>query len=107
MRWHGWRDFGTCKLGNWASHSANLAFKALKIDSLWQADPKTKPIISIEAKVPEICKTSFPRWELITYKVPARGTLPPLTLTWGTGPQAPGFRDEVVIELDIRSHTHN
>jgi len=95
MRWHGWRDFGTCKLGNWASHSANLAFKSLKIDSLWYADPKTKPIITIEAKVPEICRTSFPRWEVITYKVPARGPLPPLTLVWGTGPKAPGFRDKV------------
>ena len=95
MRWHGWRDFGTCKLGNWASHSANLAFKALKVDSLWQADPKTKPIISVEAKTPEICKTSYPRWELVTYKIPARGTWAPLTLTWGTGPKAPGFRDKV------------
>ena len=95
MRWHGWRDFGTSKLGNWASHSANLAFKALKIDSLWYADPKTKPIIRIEAKVPEICKTSNPRWELITYKIPARGLLPPLTLVWGAGSKAPGFRDKV------------
>ncbi|MDP6635444.1 MAG: Gfo/Idh/MocA family oxidoreductase [Phycisphaerae bacterium] len=95
MRWHGWRDFGTCKLGNWASHSANLAFKSLKIDSLWYADPKGKPIITIEAKVPEICRTSFPKWEVITYKIPARGDLPALTLVWGTGPKAPGFRDKV------------
>ena len=95
MRWHGWRDFGTCKLGNWASHSANLAFKSLKVDSLWYADPKSKPIITIEARVPEICTTSFPKWEVVTYKIPARGDLPALTLVWGAGSKAPGFRDKV------------
>ena len=99
MRWHGWRDFGTCKLGNWASHCANLAFKALKIDSLWYANPKTKPIVTIEAKAPEICRTSFPKWEVITYKIPARGLLPPLTLIWGAGSKAPGFRDKVESDL--------
>jgi len=95
MRWHAWRDFGTGSLGNWASHSANLAFKALRIDSLWYADAKTKPRIRIEAKVSEICRHSLPKWEIITYAIPARGNLPPMTLVWGNGSRAPGFRDKV------------
>ncbi len=32
-----WRDFGTCQLGNWGSHSANLGFMALKVHELWPA----------------------------------------------------------------------
>ena len=30
LAWHAWRDFGTGNLGNWASHSQNLAFMALE-----------------------------------------------------------------------------
>ena len=95
MMWHTWRDFSTGKLGNWASHSANLAFKALKVDSLWYADAASKPRIRIEAKVSQVCKPCHPKWELVTYKVPARGGLPPLTLVWGNGRGLPGFRGTV------------
>ena len=38
-------------LGNWASHTQNLAFMALKVDSLWHADPASKPVMRVEAKV--------------------------------------------------------
>ena len=95
LMWHGWRDFGTGNLGNWASHSANLAFKALKIDSLWQARADAKVRIRIEAKVSEVCTHSLPKWELITYEIPARGDLPPVKLVWGNGSRAPGYRDTV------------
>ena len=95
MGWHTWRDFATGSLGNWASHSANLAFKALKIDSLWYADPKTRPRIRIEAKVSAVSAHCHPTWEIITYEIPARGELPPVTLHWGNGSRAPGFRDTV------------
>ena len=87
MAWHGWRDFGTSQLGNWASHSANLAFRALKVDALWQADAdKPHPILTVEAKVSEVNRLSFPRWESIRFGIPARGELPPITLQWLNGP---------------------
>ena len=35
MQRHLWREFGTCQLGNWGSHSANLAFMALRVQDLW------------------------------------------------------------------------
>ncbi len=41
MQRHLWREFGTCQLGNWASHSANLGFMALKVHDLWLAEPGT------------------------------------------------------------------
>jgi hypothetical protein len=89
-----WRDFGTCQLGNWASHSANLAFMALKVHELWLASPpkERKAIIGIEAKCSRINRLSFPRWEVIQWQLPARAEFPPITFTWHNGPAA-GSRD--------------
>jgi hypothetical protein len=93
--WHGWRDFGTGESGNWATHTANLAFKALKIDSLWYADPGTQPRIAVQAEVSEIDRESFPKWEKVHFSIPARGDLPPLTLHYYIGGSAPGMRAEI------------
>jgi hypothetical protein len=95
MKWHGWRDFGTGQLGNWAMHTANLAFMALKVDSLWyaEASKEPKPVIRIEAKASEINTLSLPRWEVVRYEIPARGDLPPVVLTWHNGHAAEGSRD--------------
>jgi hypothetical protein len=95
MAWHGWRDFGTGNLGNWASHTLNMAFKALKIDSLWHADPATKPLITVEAKVDAINPLSFPRWEYVRWDFPKRGDLPPISFHWHNGSRRPGVREEL------------
>jgi hypothetical protein len=95
MHWHSWRDFGTSQLGNWASHTANLAFKSLKVDSLWYAIEEKKTIIRVETKTSEKCRYSFPRWEVIDFRIPARGKLPPLTMTWWNGAKAPGCREKL------------
>jgi predicted dehydrogenase len=89
-----WRDFGTCQLGNWASHSANLAFMALKVHELWGADPgkQPRPLIRLEAKSSGINRVSFPRWEVIRWEIPARAGLPPIAFTWHNG-SAPGSRE--------------
>jgi len=109
IRRHQWREFGTCQLGNWASHTAALAFKSLKLDTLWH-DPAA-PRIRVEAHVSEICRTNFPKWEIIRYDLPARGDMPPVRLNWYNGggavkeifpkvaelmgpPAAPGDRDK-------------
>ena len=91
-----WRDFGTCQLGNWASHTANLAFMALKVYALWQADPaaKTSAVLRVSAKVPAINRLSFPRWEVITWEIPARAEFPPITFTWYNG-HPPDSRDRL------------
>ena len=104
MAWHGWRDFGTCNLGNWASHTLNLAVMALKVDSLWHAEPATKPRIRVEAKVNHINRLSFPRWELVRWHIPARGKLPPITFHWHNGGRRPGIRDELAAILGRPLH---
>jgi len=82
-----WRDFGTCMLGWWGTHSAYLSFMAVKALAAWKADPQTKPRIRIQAEVSEINKLSFPRWEVVHFKIPARENLPPMTITWFGGHQ--------------------
>jgi hypothetical protein len=91
--WHSWRDFGTSNLGNWASHSANLAFMALKVHTLWLAEaPKEPhPILKVEAKTSGLNRLSFPKWERITWEIPAREEFGPMTFTWHGG--SPGSRD--------------
>ncbi len=91
-----WRDFGTCQLGNWASHTANLAFMALKVHDLWLAEPAPgpRPVIRVEAQTSGVNRLSFPRWEIVTWAIPARGDLPPVTFTWYNG-GAPGAREIV------------
>lgn len=94
LQWHGWREFGTGNLGNWASHTANLAFFALEIASLWKPSGAEAPKIRVEAKVSGIHRLSYPRWELVRWEVPARGTLPPVRITWHNG-QGVGTRAEL------------
>ena len=87
LRWHGWRDFATGNLGNWAPHTLNLPFKALKIDTLWYAKdlPAAKRTIRIEAEASGIHKQSFPKWELVRYDVPERPGMPPARINWCNG----------------------
>lgn len=93
--WHNWREFGTQQLGNWAIHSANMQFKGLKIDSLWYAEPATKPRIRVRAEVSEIARYAFPKWEKIRYEIPEREGMPPVTVHWYGGLKAPGFRETI------------
>ena len=95
LRWGHWRDFGTANLGNWASHTQNLAFMALKVDTLWFAEPKTKPIIKVEAKANRINRLSFPRWEHVQWHIPARGEFGPITFHWHNGGARPNVREEL------------
>jgi predicted dehydrogenase len=94
MQRHLWRDLGTCQLGNWGSHSANLAFMALKVHDLWlsPSDAAKPPLIRIEAKHSGVNRLSFPKWEVVKWNIPARTGLPPITFTWHNG-RAPGSRD--------------
>jgi hypothetical protein len=89
-----WRDFGTCQLGNWASHSANLAFMALKVHDLWLAPGSAKPgpALRVEAQCSGINRLSFPRWEIIKWEVPARAEFPAITFSWYNG-AGPGVRE--------------
>ena len=92
---HNWREFGTCQLGNWGPHSANLGFMAMNVHDLWLSEKETRPMIRVEAKTSGINKLSFPKWEWVTWHIPARGKLPPIGINWYNGefPEARAIRD--------------
>jgi len=77
-RWRFWWDFGTGETGNLGCHILDLPFKALSLGS-----PR-----SIHAEGPPVHPETTPQSIRVRYEFPARGELPPLTLTWchGTKP---------------------
>ncbi len=101
LNWHTWRDFATGNLGNWASHTMNVVFKGLRIDTLWPAKASggkdtTKGLITLEAEVSGYHKATFPKTEIIRYDVPARGEMPPVQINWyNGGGRAPGPRGKI------------
>jgi len=78
--WRAWWDFGTGALGDMGCHVADTAFWALNLGA-----PKT-----VSAQASEVHPESPPTWEIIKYEFPARGDMPPVTLTWyDAGKQPP------------------
>jgi predicted dehydrogenase len=73
--WRGYWDFGTGALGDMACHTANMAFRALKLDAP----------VAVRAEAGEINPETFPAWAHIQYMFPARGELPACTLHWYEG----------------------
>jgi predicted dehydrogenase len=73
--WRGYWDFGTGALGDMACHTANLAFRGLKL-----AAPT-----SVTAEAGEINPETYPAWATIHYFFPARGQMPRCTLHWYEG----------------------
>lgn len=75
FRWRGWWDFGTGALGDIGCHSFDPIFRALKL-----GHPT-----SVEASSTRVNQETYPLASMVTYEFPARGDLPPVTLTWYDG----------------------
>jgi predicted dehydrogenase len=73
--WRGWWDFGTGALGDMGCHTANMAFRALKLDAP----------IAVIAQASEINSETYPAWGRIDYHYAARGDMPPVVLHWYEG----------------------
>jgi len=93
-RWRGWRAFGSGGMGDMGCHTVNLAFRALRLDQLWNPDPaKPRPaqvLIGVNAQASEVDAEGYPRWMQVEFKLPARGEMPPAKLTLYTGGRNPG-----------------
>ncbi len=79
--WRGWLDFGTGSLGDMACHTMDGAVWALK---LYEVDSFT-----VESLHGKPTKEGYPREAEIRYGFPARGDMPPVTLTWYHGGKKP------------------
>jgi len=77
--WHYWWDFGGGAYGNMGCHYVDLAFWALKL----------RHPTAIEAEGSPVHPESTPCQLHVRYEFPARDNMPPVTLTWSHGRQAP------------------
>ena len=81
--WRYWWNFANGQLGDFFCHYCDLAFWALKL----------RHPITVEAEGP-IHPESAARWTIARQEYPARGNLPPVTLTWYHGGGYPAFVKE-------------
>ncbi len=80
--WRNWWDFGTGLLGDLGCHKLSTVFKALKL----------KHPTRIEASSTKLDAEIYPLGVIARFDFPARGDMPPVTLTWydgGLQPQVP------------------
>jgi len=73
--WRNWWAFGTGLLGDLGCHKLSTVFKALKL-----GHPAT-----IEASSTKRSPEVYPLGVIARYEFPARGEMPPVTLTWYDG----------------------
>ena len=85
--WRGWWDFGCGALGDMACHIMDGAFWALKLGY-----PTRVELVDHS----ELNPYSPPKWSILKYHFPARGAMPPCTITWYDG----GKRPERPAELE-------
>jgi len=75
--WRDWWDFANGTLGDFGCHYMDLPFWALKL--------KYPTSVEAEGPVPPHPETTAPTLT-VRYEFPARGDLPPVTMTWRNGP---------------------
>jgi predicted dehydrogenase len=75
FNWRGWWDFGTGAIGDMACHTANLAFRGLKLGYP----------TAVSAESGEVNSETYPGWARVTIEYPARGDMPPVRVHWYEG----------------------
>jgi hypothetical protein len=88
-KWRAWVDFGTGPLGDMGCHILDPAFWALELGA-----PKTVQATSTHYE-PDVASQTFPRASIVRYDFPARGSRPPVKLTWSDGRLLPPIPEEL------------
>jgi predicted dehydrogenase len=89
--WRGWHDFGTGAIGDMGCYSFDTIFRVLKLGS-----PET-----VEATSTESYEETYPQASIIHWNFPARGTMPPVHLTWYDGSLKPERPPELEEERQL------
>ncbi|HEX7859588.1 MAG TPA: hypothetical protein VF773_04635 [Verrucomicrobiae bacterium] len=83
--WRSWRAFGSGIVGDFACHTANIMFRALRLQELWQKEKNPgvdKVVIRIEAWPSERDAEGYPTSSKVVMDVPRRGELPAAKVTF-------------------------
>jgi predicted dehydrogenase len=86
FNWRGWWDFGGGTLADMACHYTDLPFWALGL----------RHPTKVVAEGPPPHKESTAVWLIVHYEFPARGSLPPVRLTWYDGGKKPALLPEAI-----------
>ncbi len=76
--WRSWFDFGNGALGDWGAHIFDTAHQFLSLGLPTEVDA-----VKLDGYSPFI----FPQASTLLFRFPARGSLPPVDLTWYDGQQ--------------------
>ena len=88
-KWRAWIDFGTGPLGDMGCHILDPAFWALELGA-----PGSVQASSTHYE-PAVASQTFPRASIVRYEFPARGSKPPVKLTWYDGRLLPPIPEEL------------
>jgi predicted dehydrogenase len=97
FNWRGWADWGTGAIGDMAAHLIDHPYWALGLtyptsveatSTPWGTDSNNKP-------------ASYPLAAQVVYKFPARGSHPPVTITWSDGGLMPGRPDPLPEDVPL------
>jgi predicted dehydrogenase len=89
FNWRGWLDWGTGAIGDMAAHLIDHPYWALGLTYPTSVEAAFTPF-GVDIKND---KVSYPMGTHVVYKFPARGSKPPVTLTWMDGGLMPGRPD--------------
>lgn len=95
MSWRGFYDFGTGPLGDMGCHILDPAFWALDL-----GHPQWVQATSTHYQ-PEVSGETYPRACIVRYQFPARGAMPPVTLTWYDGRLKPPIPEGLPHDFDL------
>ena len=85
LAWRSWWDFGNGRLGDMGCHMIDLPFMALDLKYPLTAEARSHKPAHQE---------SATKWMICTWTFPARGRLPPVSLTWYHGDKRPPLQKQ-------------
>jgi predicted dehydrogenase len=94
--WRSWYDFGNGALGDWGAHIFDTAHEFLDLGL---------PVEVVPVRLEGHSQFIFPQASTLAFKFPARGSRPPVELTWYDGvnnvPPLPRAFGEAVVDPNI------
>jgi predicted dehydrogenase len=99
FNWRGWLDFGSGALGDMGAHLIDHPFWALGLTYPSSVEATSTPWGSTSDRIP----VSFPLSTCVHYRFDARGTQPPVKLSWFDGGIYPPRPDVLPDDVELKS----